>query len=224
MRRLSPDGRHWVRAVCILGRVSGTEGYAEEADALLRQYESIRFEDVHRQVLHLIPAAPCRILDIGAGTGRDAAGFAALGHTVVAVEPTAALRMHAALLHPSSLIEWIDDSLPALSVVSKRGSRFDVVMLTAVWMHLDNAQRRHAMPVVARLVASGGTMMLSLRHGPVPEGRRMFDVSAEETIELAAAQGLGLSLQYDRQVGLLARPGVSWTRLAFTRLPNTEPA
>jgi hypothetical protein len=34
-----------------------------------------------------------RGLDIGAGTGRDAAGFAALGHRVLAVEPTAALRI-----------------------------------------------------------------------------------------------------------------------------------
>ena len=40
-------------------------------------------------------------------------------------------------------------------------------------------------------------MILSLRHGPVPEGRRMFDVSAEETIQLAAAQQFRLILHLE---------------------------
>ena len=144
-------------------RASGTEGYADEAEALLRQYESIRFDDVHRHVLHLIPTAPSRVLDIGAGTGRDAAGFAALGHQVVAVEPTAELRRPAMRLHPSVRIEWVDDSLPELASLIERADTFDVVMLTAVWMHLDERQRRRAMPVIARLVRPGGVMIFSLR-------------------------------------------------------------
>ena len=42
-------------------QVSGTEGYAEEAEALFKQYESIPFADAHRAVLHLIPAVPGRV-------------------------------------------------------------------------------------------------------------------------------------------------------------------
>ena len=135
--------------------VSGTEGYANEADALIKQYESISFADVHGKVLHLFPDAPGRILDIGSGTGRDAAGFAAMGHQVVAVEPTSELRTRAKLLHPSPLIEWLDDNLPELSLLTARGETFDVVMMTAVWMHLDERQRRTAMPRVASLVRAG---------------------------------------------------------------------
>jgi protein-L-isoaspartate O-methyltransferase len=200
------------------GRVSGTEGYEEEADALVRQYESIGFPEVHRPVMHLIPTVPSRVLEIGAGTGRDAAGFAAMGHHVVAVEPTTALRLHAAALHPSPRIEWLDDSLPDLSRLTTRGERFDLVMMTAVWMHLDPPQRRRAMPHVAGLVRHGGAMIMSLRHGPVPPGRRMFEVPAEEATELAAAEGLILVLQLDHQDGILGRPGVSWTRLAFQKV------
>ena len=118
----------------------------------LWQYESIAFAEAHKPILHLLPAEPARVLDIGAGTGRDAAGFAALGHRVVAVEPTAAMRAHGMRLHPSPAIEWVDDSLPELAVLSARGETFDVVMLTAVWMHLDEAQRERAMPQVAALV------------------------------------------------------------------------
>lgn len=196
--------------------MSGTEGYAEAAETLVRQYESVSFAEVHRQVLHLLPATPGRILDIGAGTGRDAAAFAAMGHTVVAVEPTAELRNRAAAQHPSPRIEWLEDSLPHLARLGGRGEAFDLVMLTAVWMHFDEGQRRLAMPRAARLVRSGGQMILSLRHGPVPPGRRMFEVSVEEVIHLAEASGLGLIFRLDDQPSALGRSDVRWTRLAFS--------
>jgi protein-L-isoaspartate O-methyltransferase len=160
--------------------VSGTEGYASEAPALVREYESITFAQAHQPELHLLPKAPVRVLEIGAGTGRDAAALAAMGHEVLAVEPTAPLRLAAMRLHSSPRIEWLDDSLPALRTVRARGTVFDLVMMTAVWMHLDAGQRSQAMPNVAALLAPGGTIIMSLRHGPVP-------------------------------------PGLSWTRLAFSK-------
>src|ERR1700724_698229 len=124
--------RHRVTSV----QVSGTEGYADEAADLFKRYEGIPAADAHRAVRHLIPTAPSRVLDIGSGTGRDAAWFASMGHRVVAVEPTGALRTRARALHPASGIEWLDDSLPELALLRARNERFDVVMLTAVWMHL----------------------------------------------------------------------------------------
>jgi 2-polyprenyl-3-methyl-5-hydroxy-6-metoxy-1,4-benzoquinol methylase len=197
-------------------QISGTENYAEEAPALLKRYESISFAYTHRTVMHLIPKEPCRVLDIGAGTGRDAAGFAAMGHRVVAAEPTEEMRCGAMALHPSPLIEWLDDSLPDLASLRARGEQFDVVMLTAVWMHLDEQQRRRAIGNVAALVGGGGVMIMTLRHGPVPPGRRMFEVSAEETISLAEPLGLCCVLNRPAESSL-RQPGVSWTRLAFRK-------
>ena len=66
--------------------LSATAGYAENAAALIEQYERLTFEEVHREVLSLFPVRPGRVLDIGAGTGRDAAALAARGHMVTAVE------------------------------------------------------------------------------------------------------------------------------------------
>jgi SAM-dependent methyltransferase len=197
-------------------RHRGNEGYTEEADALTRQYESVRFVDVHGPVLHLLPTVPSDVLDIGAGTGRDAAALAGMGHRVVAVEPTAALRDRAALLHPSSHIEWIDDYLPHLPRLIRRGDRFDVVMLTAVWIHLDPPRRREAMPRVASLLRPGGVLLLTLRHGPAPpDRRRLFETSADETIALAGVHGLSLALKVERQPDFYGRPEVTWTSLGF---------
>src|SRR3984893_11369007 len=206
-------GRYRVTSV----QVSGTEGYADEAEALFRLYESIPFADAHRAVLHLIPATPGNVLDIGSGTGRDAAWFASQGHRVVAVEPTDAMRLPAMALHPSPRIEWLNDSLPDLALLRTRGERFDVVMLTAVWMHLDAQQRRLAMPNLASLVRAGGAVIMMIRHGPVPAGRRMFEVPAEETIELAQMQGLqpvlNLRMESSQETNRIA--GITWTNLAF---------
>jgi SAM-dependent methyltransferase len=195
-------------------RVSGTEGYGETAAERVKQYESIPFAHVHRHWMHLFPTTSSRVIDIGAGTGRDAAGFAELGHTVTAVEPTPELRTEAQRLHPHPAITWIDDSLPELDCVHALGDRYDLVMLTAVWMHLDLGQRERAMARVAPLVAPGGVMALSLRHGPVPAGRRMFDVSAEETTALAARHGLAV-IHQSKGPSQLGGPDVWWDRLAF---------
>jgi len=113
-------------------RISGTENYADEAPELLKRYESISFADAHAPVLQLLPPAPCRALDIGARTGRDAAG------------------------------------------------------------------------------------LLSLRHGPIPPGRRMFEVLADETIALAQRSNLFCTLNREAEASL-RQPGVSWTRLAFRK-------
>jgi 2-polyprenyl-3-methyl-5-hydroxy-6-metoxy-1,4-benzoquinol methylase len=151
-----------------------------------------------------------------------------MGHHVVAVEPTDAPRTAAMALHPSPRIEWLDDNLPDLGVLLARGEKFDVVMLTAVWMHLDATQRRRAMPNVASLMKPGGVMIMSLRHGPVPPGRRMFEVSAEETIELGQIRGLRPVLTMSTRslqdrgtpADSLGRVGVSWTRLALVKTPE----
>lgn len=197
--------------------ISGTQGYREEAEEFVKRSESIPFAEKHQYVIHLIPSAPCRLLDIGAGSGADAAGFAALGHRVVAVEPTDELRLPGMALHPSARIEWDNDSLPDLVWTRKRGQQFDVVMITAVWMHLDEPERQQAMPTVASLIRRGGVLIMSLRHGPVPPKRRMFAVSAAETIHLAQAQGLRSLLNVHAESVQLAnrQAGVTWSHLAF---------
>jgi SAM-dependent methyltransferase len=197
-------------------RASGTEGYGEEADKLAVSYESLTFEGVQREVLHLIPSVPCRVLDIGAGTGRDAAALAAKGHTVTAMEPTAAMRVHGQRLHALPRIEWMDDALPELAVLRATARRYDLVMATAVWMHLDKAERATAMRNVAELMAPHALFLASLRHGPVPSGRRMFDVSADETVALAGDHGLS-PIHRSGRGDMFGRPGVTWTFLGFRK-------
>lgn len=203
--------------------VSGTEGYAAQAQMLASRWDAVAFAELHAPILPLLPPPPARVLDIGAGSGRGAAAFARMGYQVVAVEPVAELRSRAAERHTSPRIAWVDDSLPHLKALAEPphndGPHFDVVMLTAVWMHLDATERAQAMRRITSLIAPGRLMSMSLRHGPPPEGRRIFDVSAGETIALATAQDLHVCLQ--SSTGSLQRAnraaGITWTRLAFKK-------
>lgn len=194
--------------------IQGTAGYGAQAQVLAAQYESVTFADVHRDVMHLFPVTPCAVLDIGAGSGRDAAALARLGHRVTAVEPTAELRAEGQRLHADLPIAWCDDHLPELLHTRATGQRYGLILLTAVWMHLDTQERSTAMQALAALPAEGGRIVMSLRHGPVPEGRRMFDVSADETIALAALHGLDVCHRSERE-DMLGREGVRWSFLGF---------
>jgi SAM-dependent methyltransferase len=164
--------------------IPGTEGYEAHARALIPQYEAVAFEHKYAALLHLLPTKRAQVLDIGAGAGGDAAWFVARGHTVVAVEPVAGFRRVAMDTHRAPCIEWVDDHLPLLTRVCQRGQCFDLVSLMAVWMHLNAAEREAGMGILAGLLAPDGVLLMSLRHGPVPSARRMFAVSAQETIAL----------------------------------------
>lgn len=202
-------------------RVPGGDGYAGMAQELAARYDAIAFEDKHAVVLDLLPRHPCDVLDIGAGTGADAAWLADRGHRVVAVEPTAQLRRCALRLHPSRAIQWVDDSLPDLATTFGLRRRFELVMITAVWMHLQEAERSAAMRRVASLLPVHGRLVMSLRHGPLPAGRRMFEVSADETVTLARQQALRtiLNTRTASCQDANRRAGVEWSRLAFERAP-----
>jgi protein-L-isoaspartate O-methyltransferase len=202
--------------------VQGTRGYAEHANELIARYESVAFEQKHAPILALLPIAPTEVLEVGAGTGVDAAWLAARGHRVLAVEPTTAFREAGQVLHPSPAIDWLNDSLPELSAVRARNRQFGLIMLTAVWMHLPPEQRPVGMGALASLLAPGGILVISLRHGPVPAGRCMFEVAADETIAQARSHGLASSVNVETESSHPANvaDGVTWTCLAF-RAPDS---
>ena len=199
--------------------IPSTSGYADEVDSLFERYESRDAAAVHAPWVEYFPKAPARILDIGAGTGRDAAWFASLGHSVLAVEPVDILRTRAAKLHPEPEITWLADILPDLTATKAQGEVFHMVLMHAVWMHLTEEERRTGMASVASLLNLGGRLVMSLRHGPIPAGRRMFEVTSDETIALAAKNGLknlykhrGDSIQAENR----ARR-IEWTKLVFEK-------
>jgi SAM-dependent methyltransferase len=198
------------------------EEYAHDAERLFESFEEVSSAEVYADVAHLLPALPSRIADIGAGTGRDAAWFAAQGHSVLAVEPTKFFRTAGMALHPSPRIEWVGDALPGLECTLARGEVFDRVILCAVWQHLCDEERARAMPNLARLLAPDGFLIMSLRHGPDEPG--CYPSRREDVVALAGASGLKLAFACEAEsVHPASRAlGVTRTWLAFAAAPSAR--
>lgn len=196
-------------------RPRGTIGYTEDAEEVFNQYERVRFEDVHKGVLDLYPKAASQVLDVGAGSGRDAAALARYGHFVTAVEPTKSLLTKAQKVHASANILWINDHLPELKTLRGKEHSFALIILSAVWMHLDSNEQFSSMHRLAELLAPTSLLSISLRHGPVPNGRVMFDVNAEDVCTQARENGL-LCVRQTQCLDPLGRAEVYWSILAFS--------
>jgi len=131
-----------------------------------------------------------RVLDIGAGPGRDAGWLAAKGHDVTAVEPVAAFRTAGQARFGAGII-WIDDRLPDLPTVRAGGGHaFDLILVSGVWHHLEDAAPSRAMRTISGLLADGGRVVLSLRHGPGVPSRPVHPCDPDRTSLHAETQGL----------------------------------
>lgn len=194
-----------------------TDYAARATPDLIAGYDALPPEQIYATVLDLLPDTPVRVADIAAGTGRDAAWLAAKGHHVLAVEPVREFREAGVALH-GDRVEWLDDRLPELAELQQHGP-FDLIVLCAVWHHLDSADRALAVRSLARIAAPGALLILSLRHEPGELGPHSYPTPPDEAIDLARTTGFELIRQAEAPaVHPLSRAaGVRWTWLAFTR-------
>lgn len=150
-------------------------------------------------------------LDVGAGSGRDALALAERGWDVVAVEPAAELRRlgEAATVHQS--IQWVDDSLPDLAEIRKLSYRFDLILVSAVWMHIAPSSRERAFRILTELLAPSGNLVITLRHGP-GDGERVFHEVSKAELDGFARNSfvVPVTFQLASSPDQLKRPQVRW--------------
>ena len=164
--------------------------YSANAEHYYSLYQSISADSVHGYLEHaLANTQPTTALDVGAGSGRDANWLAAKGWQVTATEPAEAL-LDLAKQHSHEKVSWCNAALPALANLPTPHQHFDLILLSAVWMHLPIDDRPTAIKRLAELLSANGRMYISLRFGPSDPERPMYPVSYEELQTLAAENGL----------------------------------
>ena len=205
--------------------------YNDHAVELASQYLSMSFDDIHHSWSHLLPSIisnpNSRILDLGAGSGRDVKYMADLAQSthgpknhvqILAVEPAQALGTIGKKTTQYCKVTWCDDSLPSLSVVTKYEISFDLILLSAVWMHIPTSDRARAIRKLANLLKPGGKLVISLRHGQTAaecKQRNMHTVCINELKHLAKDVGLFTLLETQTEKDELGRSQVSWQTIVL---------
>ncbi len=200
--------------------------YNDNANTLAQQYLSKTFEEVHQSWSQFLPSIiknpNARILDLGSGAGRDAKHIAELAiekHKtknniqVYAIEPAQDLASIGKETTQNLKVKWVEDSLPTLTVITKQEISFDLILLSAVWMHIPPSDRARSIRKLANLLKPGGKLVISLRHGQTDEERKerkMHTVCADELKRLATDVGLVTKLETQKEEDKLGRNHVSW--------------
>lgn len=205
--------------------------YNENASNLAQQYLSKTFDEVHQSWADFLPSIisnpNARILDLGAGSGRDAKYLDELAQEthrdanniqVLAVEPATELLKLGQRTTEGTKVKWISDSLPALTSVTKLEVSFDLILLSAVWMHIAPSERARAIRKLANILKPGGKIVISLRHGQTEEDftqRKMYVVCADELKKLASDAGLFCKLETPKESDKIGRNHVTWQTLVL---------
>lgn len=194
--------------------------YDRAAEIRAAEYDRLDPTAMYAPLLPLLPAAGADVLDVGAGSGRDARWLAGLGYRVVAVEPSDGLRAYIEEKAKDSngRIDARAGMLPDLASL-KAGEAFDLILLGAVWQHVPPTSRKAAFNTIASRLKPGGMVYMLLREGPPPADRKMYRVTATAAARLARASGLRVvDLKQGQAEDLMGRGGVRWTAFAGQKI------
>lgn len=195
--------------------------YDRDAARFGTLYSEARFEEVHRELLPFLPQPGSSVLDVGAGSGRDAAALARRGYAVTAVEPSLELQAWSRQHYGPSAIEWVEDRLPSLHALRMTPRRFDFILCSAVLMHVAPADLGEAFATLGKLLASQAYLAVSVRDRKSDDPPEIFHDLPDGAL-MEAADGAGLTLVNLRvSSDHLGRRHVQWRSFLF-RKPAPE--
>jgi 2-polyprenyl-3-methyl-5-hydroxy-6-metoxy-1,4-benzoquinol methylase len=192
------------------------EAYNKHGKAFSKRYRSGQRLPMER--LKAAFSKGKRILEVGAGSGIDAAGLLSEGFDITAIEPSA-LFIEEALEHFPQLKGRILQLALPLDEATKADwkDRFDGILCSAVFMHITTQLRQQAMQDLACILKPAGQLMLSIstfRNGLDDDnrdefGRLYIPMLDEETRQLIDATGFQIITQWDDD-DQWHRRGLNW--------------
>ena len=129
---------------------------------------------------------PCRVLDIGCGTGSVTLRLANRGHTVTGVDPAQGMLQVARAKDRESKVEWVQAPAAEFTLPD----RFDLAIMTGhvFQVFLDDAETLAALRNIRRHMVPGGRLILESRN---PQDKAWQGWTREKTREQRVINGIG---------------------------------
>jgi SAM-dependent methyltransferase len=192
--------------------------YATHSDEIVQRYEAIQAP--LKRMMERGFDRGMRVLDVGAGSGRDLSLLLQMGCDAYGVEPCDALRSAAIRRHPELFARIGASALPTLG--QPFGGHFDAVLCSAVLMHLTRAEMLDAAISLRTVLKDGGKLLLSVpgeRPGVDDNHRdsqgRLFTPIDPDYLQLLYERIGFFLLQRWESEDALGRAGHSWKTFLF---------
>ena len=204
-----------------LRRDSTLSFYEANAAEAVADYEAVDFSSVLQPVLEHLSAG-ARVLEIGCGSGRDAAALLARGCDVTATDASDAMLTQAAARHPELQDRLLRYAVPGPLPFASHS--FDAVIAMALIMHLAFEDIGKAFGEIVRVLKPHGIFAYSVNTERVGLDERGYDdrgryftcLSTADWEQLHTEAGFEtVSLSKERD--LIERTGVSWVSFIARR-------
>jgi len=219
-----------VAAACrgMLGVGSAGDGrtilhYDEQAEDISDRYESADVSRLHAMLLRYLPSRGASVLELGCGSGRDAAFLRACGYEVTAVDASGGMVAEATRIHPelSGRVSCAAAPFPGGSPLLRR--TFDAVICIGALMHIPDAGLPETVLQIRRMLRPGGVLFVEVSVGRAGlrgerdgTGRLFRERRPEELQPLFEQHGFTFSARRESPDSL-GRPALRWVSLVFNR-------
>lgn len=198
--------------------------YESNAATCAQRYEKADVRVIH-QLLQRSIQQGCRVLEIGGGTGRDAAFLAASGCRVTFTDASPAMVAEAIRLHPELAIDARVACFPLTADSPLLEERFDLVLAMALIMHFDETDLDRFIAQLTDLLVPEGIAIIShssgrsgLRDHRDSQQRLFHERTDEQLTALCRAHGL-LTDHIDTNRDGLARTDILWSTHILRKPP-----
>jgi 2-polyprenyl-3-methyl-5-hydroxy-6-metoxy-1,4-benzoquinol methylase len=188
--------------------------YQKNGKNIAERYESADVSDLHR-VLNASFKSPATLLELGCGSGRDAAFMTKQGFTVTAVDGSATMIESAVNHHPE--LSGCLHTLQLPEELSDRFGKFDGVFSIAALMHFSQPQIETIIKQVNALLIAKGRFFFSVPIQRDDIKNDEFDAKGRRFTAMTEAQWLDLCRQYGFELirsstteDGLGRKGITW--------------
>jgi SAM-dependent methyltransferase len=182
--------------------------YQENAASLTEHYESADMSDIHTQLLKHLPEKGS-ILEIGCGSGREAAFLLRSGFDITAVDASAKMLSCAVRQHPELEGRTHCFVFPFRHENPLLSKQFDGVIVIASLMHIPDQYLPECASQFRHLLSANGVLFVSASRGRQnitdrrdSDGRLFIERSPDELRHLFRKAGFGVIDFYENEDSL----------------------